>query len=69
VLAADADEQVPPSTIPTGVERLCAAGSRVELRWVAGAHTATLDDPVSALGAFAWLQARFSGAPTRSDCG
>jgi alpha-beta hydrolase superfamily lysophospholipase len=66
VLAAHEDEQVPASTIPTGVERLRGTGSSVELRWVDGGHVETLADPISALGAFEWLSVRLAAGPLRS---
>ncbi len=68
VLAATADDLVPPSTIQPGVDRLCAAGSSVELRWVEGPHEATLADPTGAAMAMSWVTERLSGLPGASDC-
>jgi alpha-beta hydrolase superfamily lysophospholipase len=65
VIAARSDEQVPAETIPAGIERLRAAGSRVELRWVEGLHADTLADPLSALAAFAWLTERLASGRRR----
>jgi pimeloyl-ACP methyl ester carboxylesterase len=67
VVAALSDEQVPASTIGPGVERLRAAGSRVDVRWVAGGHVSTLTDPDSAKASMAWIAARFAGSPIRAD--
>lgn len=68
VLAAEGDEQVPPATIAPGVDRLCAAGSVVELRWVPGDHAATITSAEGASLAFSWLQARFAGSAVTSSC-
>ena len=68
VLAADADEQVPPATLGPGVDRLCTAGTVVELRWVPGDHTATIASPEGASIAFSWLEDRFAGRPVASSC-
>jgi pimeloyl-ACP methyl ester carboxylesterase len=65
VVAARSDEQVPATTIGPGVERLRAAGSRVDLRWVDGTHVSTLTDPDSAKASMAWIAARFAGSPAR----
>ena len=69
VLAATEDDLVPASTIQPGVDRLCAAGSSVELRWVEGPHAATLADPIAAAGALAWILDRFRGQVSTADCG
>ncbi|MEZ0241274.1 MAG: lipase family protein, partial [Chloroflexota bacterium] len=63
VVAALSDEQVPASTIDLGVDRLRAAGSRVDVRWVAGTHVSTLLDPDSAKASMAWIRDRFMGVP------
>jgi len=63
VVAALSDEQVPASTIGPGVDRLRAAGSRVDVRWVAGTHVSTLTDPESAAASMAWIRDRFVGIP------
>jgi len=63
VVAALSDEQVPASTIGPGVDRLRAAGSRVDVRWVAGTHVSTLTDPDSAKASMAWIRDRFVGVP------
>jgi pimeloyl-ACP methyl ester carboxylesterase len=63
VLAATEDVLVPPSTIPVGVDRLRAAGSSVELRWVDGPHEATLADPIGAAMAMSWTIDRLEGRP------
>jgi pimeloyl-ACP methyl ester carboxylesterase len=63
VVAALSDEQVPASTIGPGVDRLRAAGSRVELRWVEGGHVSTLTDPDSANASMAWIRDRFLEVP------
>lgn len=63
VVAALSDEQVPASTINPGVARLRAAGSRVDVRWVAGTHVSTLTDPESAAASIAWIRDRFLGVP------
>lgn len=68
VLAARGDEQVPPSTIQPGVDRLCAAGSGVELRWVDGEHTATLTSMEGASTAISWIRERFAGKSLADDC-
>jgi acetyl esterase/lipase len=69
VLAATEDVLVPRSTIPVGVDRLCAAGSSVELRWVEGPHEATLADPIGAAIAMSWTIARLEGRPSMNECG
>jgi hypothetical protein len=69
VLAAREDELVPAATIPIGVDRLCAAGSRVELRWVDGPHTATVTDPVATGWMVEWIAARLAGRPVSEGCG
>jgi hypothetical protein len=56
------------ATIQPGVDRLCRAGSVVELRWVHGGHVSTLADPVSARGALSWMHDRFAGRRVRSGC-
>jgi hypothetical protein len=68
VLAATDDVLIPRTTIPVGVERLCNAGSSVELRWVDGPHEATLADPVGAAWALSWLVERFDGGPVVDGC-
>lgn len=68
VLAATEDVLVPRSTIPVGVDRLCAAGSSVELRWVDGAHEATLADPIGAALAMSWTMDRLRGVPRIGGC-
>jgi hypothetical protein len=68
VLAATEDALVPRSTIPIGIDRLCTAGSSVELRWVDGPHEATLADPVGGTWAVSWLLERFGGAPVTVGC-
>jgi hypothetical protein len=69
VLAATTDVLVPRSTIPVGVDRLCAAGSAVELRWVDGPHEATLADPIGAAMAMSWTIDRLAGRPPTNGCG
>lgn len=68
VLAARQDEQVPAVTIAPGVDRLCAAGSTVQLEWVQGGHSATVTSEEGANLAFSWLRDRFLGRPVRSNC-
>ena len=68
VLAARGDVLVPRSTIPAGIDRLCAAGSSVELRWVDGPHEATLADPIGAAIAMSWTVDRLRGRPTAQGC-
>ena len=68
VLAATEDILVPPATIPPGVDRLCAAGSSVELRWIEGGHAATLADPVGAAATLSWTMDRLRGSPARHGC-
>lgn len=68
VLAATGDVLVPRSTIPGGVDRLCAAGSSVELRWVDGPHEATLADPAGAALAMSWTMDRLRGVPPTGGC-
>jgi len=69
VLAATDDVLVPRATIPVGVDRLCAAGSSVELRWVDGPHEATLADPIGAAIAMSWTIDRLNGRPSTNGCG
>lgn len=69
VLAATGDELVPRATIQLGVDRLCAAGSSVALRWVEGPHAAPLTDPVAAAWARSWVIERFFGRPVVNGCG
>ena len=69
VLAATEDVLVPRATIPVGIDRLCAAGSSVELRWVDGPHGATLADPVGAALAMSWTIDRLEGRPSVDGCG
>jgi pimeloyl-ACP methyl ester carboxylesterase len=59
ILAATADEQVAPSTIPVGIDRLRAVGSTVELRWVDGGHTSTVTEPAAMALVLDWLRDRF----------
>ncbi len=68
VLAATEDVLVPPSTIPIGVDRLCAAGSSVELRWIEGPHEATLASPAAAAMAMSWTIDRLQGRPPIDGC-
>jgi hypothetical protein len=68
VLAARGDEQVPPETIQPGVDRLCAAGSRVELRWVDGEHTATLTSMEGIGTAIGWIRDRLAGKTVATHC-
>jgi hypothetical protein len=68
VLAARGDEQVPPATIQPGVDRLCAAGSRVELRWVDGEHTATLTSMEGISAAIGWIRDRLDGKRPTGSC-
>ena len=68
VLAATEDVLVPRSTIPVGIDRLCAAGSSVELRWVDGPHEATLADPIGAALAMSWTIDRLEGLPSIDGC-
>jgi predicted esterase len=63
VLAATEDALVPRPTIPVGVDRLIAAGSSVELRWVEGPHEATLAVPIGAAMAMSWTIDRLRGSP------
>ena len=63
VVAALWDEQVPASTIAPGVDRLRAAGSVVDVRWVEGTHVSTLTEPASAAASMAWIRDRFVGLP------
>jgi pimeloyl-ACP methyl ester carboxylesterase len=65
VVAALSDEQVPASTIDPGLDRLRAAGSQVDVRWVAGTHVSTLTDPDSARASMAWIRDRFMALPLR----
>jgi Secretory lipase len=55
VLAATEDEIVLPSTIGPGVDRLRRAGSSVDLRWIPGGHSATLESELGSQTALAWL--------------
>jgi predicted esterase len=55
VLAASDDDVIPPASIAPGLDRLRAAGSDVELRWVDGGHAATLEAPEGAAAAFEWV--------------
>ncbi|HYN69417.1 MAG TPA: lipase family protein [Candidatus Eisenbacteria bacterium] len=64
VVAAESDEQVPASTIGPGVDRLRAAGSTVQLWWIAGTHVSTLTDPAAAAASLAWIGDRFAGRDT-----
>ena len=68
VLAATQDVLVPRSTIPLGIDRLCGAGSSVELRWIEGGHAATLADPAGAAAALTWSIDRLRGELATSDC-
>lgn len=68
VIAARGDELVPPATIPLGVERLCRAGSRVELRWIDGDHSATVTDPLAVRWITAWTFERLAGRPADDGC-
>lgn len=63
IAAALSDEQVPASTIGPGIDRLRAAGSQVDVRWVEGTHVSTLTDPDSARASMAWIAASFAGSP------
>lgn len=67
LLAARDDEVIPPSTIPLGVERLRAAGSRVELAWVDGGHTAPVTDPTAVARIGAWMTSRLGSGQGASD--
>lgn len=69
VIAAREDDLVPPSTIPLGVERLCRAGSRVELRWIDGGHSATVTDPLAVRWITSWTFDRLAGRPVLDGCG
>ncbi len=68
VLAATDDSLVPASTIASGIDRLCAAGSSVNLRWIEGPHEATLATPAAATMAFSWTMDRLRGAPAANGC-
>lgn len=68
VLAARDDEQIPPETIVPGVDRLCGAGSQVQLEWVPGDHSATLTSQSGSSLAFAWIRDRFAGRAVASSC-
>lgn len=67
IVQGDADPIVAPEVTARLVDKLCAAGERIDLRILPG--TAHLDaGHVAAPGVVEWIADRFAGAPSPTPC-
>jgi acetyl esterase/lipase len=67
IVQGAADRLVPPEVTRAYVQRLCAAGSRVQYVELPGVHHGFVAAD-GAAQAVAWMADRFDGAPAPSDC-